>query len=497
MPSTCYYELLGVNREASEGEIKVAYRRLALLWHPDKVGRDQDVDEATARFQGLQEAYSVLSDPDERSWYDSHREQILRDKDEDEDEEKHASSLNLYRFFSASVFRGYQDTKGETQNFYSVYSGVFDTLAQEERDASRSKKDSPAGSESCREYPAFGSSDTPWAAVREFYTVWEAFSSVKEFRWADRWNLAEAPNREVRRLMEKENRKERNNIKKEFNILVRKLVAHVKRLDLRVAERQKEEAQEKARKLAESEERAREDEQARAARASQQRIEREEFIDREMGETLDALIEDMNLADGIDEEPEEEDLYCSACGKRFKSEAQWINHKKSKKHLERLRELAEELGSGDEETKDEVEEEAEAIHLPAVRRKKGAKKKKRGRILGDSDIVDLNDDEGNGETPGTQNLESHLRAPGSMHDMETILNDNTEIDRLPQVEKDATPLDQETTKSNVRKPRRRKGPKSIESSGTNLQCIQCGQEFPSRNKLHLHIAEENHASPLV
>lgn len=63
---TCYYELLEIDRTVSEEEIKKAYRRKALEWHPDK--NHHRVDEATKKFALIQEAYEVLSDPHERSW---------------------------------------------------------------------------------------------------------------------------------------------------------------------------------------------------------------------------------------------------------------------------------------------------------------------------------------------------------------------------------------------------------------------------------------------
>ena len=63
---TCYYELLEVDHTVSGEEIKKAYRRKALEWHPDK--NQYRVEEATKKFALIQEAYEVLSDPHERTW---------------------------------------------------------------------------------------------------------------------------------------------------------------------------------------------------------------------------------------------------------------------------------------------------------------------------------------------------------------------------------------------------------------------------------------------
>ncbi|HET9403980.1 MAG TPA: molecular chaperone DnaJ [Burkholderiales bacterium] len=62
-----YYEVLGVNRDASEEDIKKSYRKLAMKWHPD---RNPDNPKAEDRFKEAKEAYEVLSDSQKRAAYD-------------------------------------------------------------------------------------------------------------------------------------------------------------------------------------------------------------------------------------------------------------------------------------------------------------------------------------------------------------------------------------------------------------------------------------------
>ncbi len=62
-----YYEVLGVNRDASDEELKKAYRRLAMKHHPD---RNPDSNTAEEKFKEAKEAYEVLADPDKRAAYD-------------------------------------------------------------------------------------------------------------------------------------------------------------------------------------------------------------------------------------------------------------------------------------------------------------------------------------------------------------------------------------------------------------------------------------------
>jgi DnaJ family protein B protein 6 len=69
MPEKNYYEILEIERTATAGQIKSAYLRLALKWHPDKNLNNRD--EAERKFKEIGEAYSVFSDPIKKNEYDS------------------------------------------------------------------------------------------------------------------------------------------------------------------------------------------------------------------------------------------------------------------------------------------------------------------------------------------------------------------------------------------------------------------------------------------
>ena len=62
-----YYKILGVNKTASKAEIKKAYRKLAMKYHPDHTKGDKAAEE---KFKQISEAYAVLSDEEKRRQYD-------------------------------------------------------------------------------------------------------------------------------------------------------------------------------------------------------------------------------------------------------------------------------------------------------------------------------------------------------------------------------------------------------------------------------------------
>ena len=69
MSKVCYYEILGVSKDVSEADLKKAYRRQAMKYHPD---RNADNPEAESKFKEAKEAYDILSDANKRAAYDQY-----------------------------------------------------------------------------------------------------------------------------------------------------------------------------------------------------------------------------------------------------------------------------------------------------------------------------------------------------------------------------------------------------------------------------------------
>lgn len=347
---TCYYEVLGVDRKCEGAEIKASYRRLALKMHPDKASvNNLTAEEATKQFQQIQEAYSVLSDAQERAWYDAHREQILRGDDE-AGEDPFKTRINLYKYFSSGCFNGFGDGPG---GFYTVYSELFEAIEVEEAEWEDADDEHHA-------MPPLGNSGTEWVDVASFYRHWNDFCSRKAFGHADKWNPKEAENRQIRRAMEQENKKARQVAKKEFNAEVRQLVAFVQKRDPRVAAHKKaqaKDAQEKTqREVAEKESRRLKEAQDRKERKEAARKAEEERW-AEAAAARDARIARGEVvSDDSDEESDTVDFYCEPCRKHFKSEKAFDQHAKSKKHLQLVARLRKEL---EEELDDEVQAAAE------------------------------------------------------------------------------------------------------------------------------------------
>ena len=97
MAAKDYYDVLGVSKSASGEEIKRAYRKLAMKYHPDK---NPNRKEAEERFKEINEAYAVLSDKEKRKQYDTFGAEGFRQ-----------------RFSQEDIFRGF--------DFDDILSGLF------------------------------------------------------------------------------------------------------------------------------------------------------------------------------------------------------------------------------------------------------------------------------------------------------------------------------------------------------------------------------------
>jgi curved DNA-binding protein len=83
MADNDYYKILGVGRDATADDIKKAYRKLAMKYHPDKAKGDKK--QAEEKFKQISEAYAVLSVPEKKKEYDEFGSQVFKDKFSQED----------------------------------------------------------------------------------------------------------------------------------------------------------------------------------------------------------------------------------------------------------------------------------------------------------------------------------------------------------------------------------------------------------------------------
>ncbi|KAL9169630.1 hypothetical protein ABFS82_04G091100 [Erythranthe guttata] len=91
--SSDFYGVLGLRKECTAAELRVAYKKLAMKWHPDRCsasGNLKYVEEAKNKFQAVQQAYSVLSDANKRFLYDVG----IYDSEDDADENGMGDFLN-------------------------------------------------------------------------------------------------------------------------------------------------------------------------------------------------------------------------------------------------------------------------------------------------------------------------------------------------------------------------------------------------------------------
>ena len=309
--------------------IKRAYRRKALELHPDR--NYGGVEDTTKLFAEVQAAYGVLSDPQERAWYDSHREEILRGESEDpadhyEHDLRMTTAHDIMRMFTK--LNGPLDYSDSPSGFYESLRDTFDGLAREELAACEWRGLEPV------DFPSFGHANDDYEHVaKPFYSTWGGFATSKSFSWKDAFRYSDAPDRRVRRMMEKENKRMRDEGIREYNDAVRSMVAFVRKRDPRYMPNTRSEAerQEVLRNAAAAQ-------AARSRAANQAKL--KEYVRPEWTKTQASEVSvDSEGDEKTEEERIEEHYECVACAKTFKSEKQFEVHEKSKKHAKAIREL--------------------------------------------------------------------------------------------------------------------------------------------------------------
>ncbi|KAB8293132.1 hypothetical protein EYC80_007485 [Monilinia laxa] len=494
---TCYYELLGVERQASDDEIKKAYRKKALELHPDR--NYGNVETATAKFAEVQSAYEVLSDPQERSWYDSHRLSILGGGDPAEDDfaanvrvTSAAHIISLIGKFDSSI--PFTDAPN---GFFGILRETFATLAKEENEASDWD-----GLERV-DYPDFGSADDKYEdVVKLFYRSWVNFTTQKSFSWKDLYRTSDAPDRATRRLIEKENKRSRDDAKAEFNDTVRHFVLFVRKRDPRFTPNSQTEAerQKVLRDMASAQ-------AARSRAANQAKMNNYVVPDWAKPDDTEEAFEESS------EESDLEVLECVVCNKIFKSENQFEAHTKSKKHVKAVQAIQKQMrkenkslhldtplepgnGTIDDEfeklkvTSDNGKYES-AIHDeidgggeadPSLFDHDSPVSRPEDAVKTDSDTEGVNDD----YAPRTA-IEEILA--GELSEDETaIKSEEPKYDREQDASSNSTPK-KPLGKAKAKRAKKAAQKETAEQQGQNFKCVTCLESFSSKSKLFNHIKE--------
>lgn len=503
-----YYDLLGVDRTATDDEIKKAYRRKALELHPDR--NYGNVEETTRLFAEVQSAYEVLSDPQERAWYDSHKDILLRG-DQPGGQGGDEFSYNIQLTKTEDVlklmmkFNGRLEFTDAPSGFFGGLNDFFKQLAKEEDIACQWEDEEPL------EYPDFGLKDDDYEdMVRPFYAAWTGFATRKSFAWKDAYRLSDAPDRRMRRLMEKENKKIRDDAIQEYNEAVRSLVAFVRKRDPRVKNNQKSEA-----------ERQKALRDAAAAQAARSRAARQAKFNQAGEDAIPDWAKSRTRDDhegGFSSESDiEEHVYdCVVCDKSFKSEAQFKAHEKNKKHIKLLKQLQKEmrdegvelnLDKGHTSAKDESEATVEKNisdgpdHMPAL-----------DDSLSKDELDGDNAKEPGERTASTRISEDDGSDPSRNEDDDYAPRSDVEQRLAGEPNKDAaaaledlslsgTPATsdpEDGAKPKVGKAKQKRAKKAAQKAAgqpdktaADLRCRVCGVELSSKNQLFSHLEDDH------
>ncbi|ETB58099.1 hypothetical protein YYC_04182 [Plasmodium yoelii 17X] len=369
----CYYEILGVEKNATIDDIKKNYKKLILNYHPDKNSNcsEEELKKYTHIFRKIQESYECLIDQKRRKWYDINRNKIIKGKEENEEKEddqnysysNYKVNINIWGYFNNNCFDGYDDNC--EKSFYNVYRKLFEDIVKEENEElakinkNKNKNDNKNKGDQINA-PSFGNSKTSGKSIDEFYDYWNNFSTIKKFDFFnEHLKSYEFENRHTRRNLKKESEKKSIKERKNYNENIRSLVQHLKQYDIRYLNRIVEIGEEKRKKNEENENKRKrqllerkllfeehkkkwEEEQAGYYNDEEMLDHNEnkrEFIFKndENDENEDSNI---NKTDHIDDLVDSEHVVkeniiyrCEVCKKNFKTMKHYNSHEKSKKHI--------------------------------------------------------------------------------------------------------------------------------------------------------------------
>ncbi|XP_056638977.1 dnaJ homolog subfamily C member 21 isoform X1 [Diorhabda sublineata] len=482
----CYYEVLNITQNADESEIKSAYRKLALKWHPDK--NLENPDQAKNQFQIVQQAYDVLSDRQERAWYDNHREQILRGSNSDFEDK----SLNVFQYFTTSCFQGYED---DENGFYTVYRNVFQKIAEEDIEFMEDKDE-------FIEIPGFGDSKSDFKHVSEFYAFWISYSTKKSFVWLDPYDVKNIRDRKYLKLIEKENKKVRMKARKERNEEVRNLVAFVKKRDKRI------QAQKKI-----QEQKILEDKKRRETLSKQKKIERQQELDKarlscqaqwskfenvesELEQIESQLVEQFGDLCSDDDE-DLDNLYCIACSKLFKTPKAFENHESSKKHKENMEflkssMLEEEISQNISENRQISSAESDTECEEIEDTNKNKKKKKKSKVI----VIDEDDELSNYnttfQTTEDTGFDDSVKKQKKKNKKDTKTKVSKDTFDNGDIEEVNSPASENLNMNGTKKKVKTKKVALKQNININNCCVTCKLQFPSKNKLFNHLKSTGH-----
>jgi len=294
--------------------------------------------------------------------------------------------------------------------------------------------------------------------VKNFYDVWLNFATSKQFSWADQWNLSEAPDRRTRRLMERDNKKAREDMRRDFNDAVRSLAKFVRKRDPRykahVAQQQNNTANSSV--------------QPDSAAALRRGELAATYVDQDW-QKLDRPTNDPDLEWAVAEDDDMEEWECVACGKSFRSEAAWDSHERSKKHMKEVERLKKEMGLEDDEL----------------------------GLAGDTHDLHLNEPTASHPSSAAESAEVIDR---SVHDIpQPVPLTKSEKKMRDLFDETATqiPTSEPSTQSTVSKESKRDKRKDREAKKNegeiSHRCNVCSQLFDSKTKLFGHIRQTGHA----